>query len=366
MRLIHKLAVGITVLSTAGIATYFVFIGGASKTSDSTAGTSQNMMIGYETDMGEVLVKYNWEDGQVGKAALGPDAIFHSRTAACAEGGADNSLGLSPGNNGQPLNFIIPAVRELNLGGIDLSIDYRLSEESCELISRGNGFALSVKNGKLAVNMTAKGNNKKTIKVNEVTRYAVPADDEFRTYRFLFDPVKGKAELFVNGITIWTKDTEAQSVLAWKDEEPIVVGRNLMGDGSGKAYIDNLVLKATRQITELPVTLLSFQAAAENDYVMVTWFTASENEIDSFIVEKSTDAKTFSELGRVAAKGAPETLTAYALVDKAPIPGVAYYRLRPSNRPLTSMTISLIGYKYRGSGKDIQLSDIAPDGANSK
>ncbi|MFM7079186.1 MAG: hypothetical protein ACKOYC_05295, partial [Bacteroidota bacterium] len=293
MRVVHKLAVGITVLSTAGIAAYFVFIGGSSKTSDSTAGTSQNMMIGYETDMGEVLVKYNWEDGKVGKAALGPDAVFHSRGAACAEGGADNSLGLSPGNSGQPLNFTIPAVRELNIGGIDLSMDYRLSEENCELISRGNGFSLSVKNGKLAVSMNAKTNNKKSIKINEVTRYAIPADDEFRTYRFLFDPVKGKAELFVNGITVWTKETEEKSVLAWKDEEPIVVGRNMLGDGSGKAYIDNLILKATRQLTELPVTLLSFQAAAENDYVMVTWFTASESEIDSFIVEKSVDAKSF-------------------------------------------------------------------------
>jgi hypothetical protein len=365
MRVIHKLAIGITVLSTAGIASYFVFIGGSSKTTDSTAGSS-NMMIGYESDMGEVLIKYNWEEGQVGKAMMGPDAIYHSRTAACTQGGADNSLGLSPGLNGQPLNFTIPAVREMNLGGIDLSMDYRLSEKNCELISRGSGFTLGVKNGYLTVALNAKTSNKKTIKVNEATRYAIPADDEFRTYRFLFDPVKGKAELFVDGITVWTKDTEEKSVLAWKDEEPIIVGRNMIGDGTGKAYIDNLILKATRQLSELPVTLLSFQAAAENEYVMVSWYTASEAEIDSFILEKSKDAKTFEEIGRVAAKGAPETLTAYALVDKTPVPGVAYYRLRPSNKPLTSITISLIGYKYRGTGKDIQLSDIAPQGESSK
>jgi hypothetical protein len=76
--------------------------------------------------------------------------------------------------------------------------------------------------------------------------------------------------------------------------------------------------------------------------------------------EKSSDAKAFIEVGRVAAKGAPETLTAYALVDKNPVLGVAYYRLKPSNKPLTSMTISMIGYKYTGSGKDMKLSDIAP------
>jgi hypothetical protein len=228
------------------------------------------------------------------------------------------------------------------------------------LISRGDAFALSVKDGKLAINLTAKNKDKKKIKINEVTRFAIPTDDEFRTYRFLFDPMQGRAELFVNGITVWNKQTEKETELAWKDEEPVVLGRNMRGDGSGRAFVDNLILKATRQISELPVTLLSFEAAAEQEYVMISWYTASEAEIDSFIVEKSTDAKAFSEVGRVAAKGAPETLTAYALVDKNPVLGVAYYRLKPSNKPLTSMTISMIGYKYKGSGKDIKLSDIAP------
>ncbi|MFN9597022.1 MAG: hypothetical protein ACK560_09545 [Bacteroidota bacterium] len=360
MRTIHKMAITITAMSVAGMAAYFVFIAGSSKTSDSNAGTARNMMIGYEAGNGAVIMKYDWEDGQVGKAATGPDAVFHSKFASCSNSGADNSVGLSPGTAGQPLNLVIPSVREMNLGGIDISIDYRLSEQACELISRGDAFVMSVKDGKLAIVITAKNKDNKKTKINEVTRFAIPADDEFRTYRFLFDPVQGKAEMFVNGITVWTKQTEKETELAWKDEEPVVLGRNMRGDGSGKAFVDNLVLKATRQISELPVTLLSFEAAAEQDYVMISWYTASEEEIDSFIVEKSSDAKAFIEVGRVAAKGAPETLTAYALVDKNPVLGVAYYRLKPSNKPLTSMTISMIGYKYKGSGKDMKLSDIAP------
>jgi hypothetical protein len=253
----------------------------------------------------------------------------------------------------------------MNLGGIDLSIDYRLSEKDCELVSRGDAFVLSIKNGQLAVSLVSKTKEKKKNKINQVTRYTIPADDEFRTYRFIFDPTDGKAELLVNGITIWTEHTAIKSELAWEEEEPIVIGRNMKGDGTGRAFVDNLTLKATRQISELPVTLLSFEAKAEENYVMVSWYTASEEEIDSFIVEKSNDAKTFSEVGRVAATGAPETLTAYALVDKNPIVGVTYYRLKPSNKPLTSMTISMIGYKYKGAGKDIKLSDLYP-GESSK
>ena len=48
MRTIHKMAITITAMSVAGMAAYFVFIAGSSKTSDSNAGTARNMMIGYE------------------------------------------------------------------------------------------------------------------------------------------------------------------------------------------------------------------------------------------------------------------------------------------------------------------------------
>ena len=108
----------------------------------------------------------------------------------------------------------------------------------------------------------------------------------------------------------------------------------------------------------MPVTLLNFEAIAENNYVMVSWYTSSETEIDSFIIERSPDAKNFTEIGRVKATGGPEKLTAYAVVDKYPNTGLAYYRLLPSNKPLKSLTISLIGYKYRGPKGDVKLSDV--------
>jgi hypothetical protein len=104
--------------------------------------------------------------------------------------------------------------------------------------------------------------------------------------------------------------------------------------------------------------LLNFEAKAENNYVMVSWYTASESEIDSFIVERSPDAKEFAEVGRLKATGAPGVLTAYAIVDKAPNQGLAYYRLVPSNKPLKSLTISMIGYKYRGNGGDLKVTDV--------
>ena len=344
--------------SLLGLASYFTFFINTTQVSTSNAGVFKNMMAGYDINNGDIIAAYSWDEGDLLKAESGPDGISVSKDAICTDGGSENTRGIGPGKTGTPLNFEIPSVKELNLGGIDLSIDYRKSENECNLFSRGNEFNMGIKQGKLSIHYKVKGKNKKAETISEVTRYEIPADDEFRNYRFIYDPVKGKSELFVNNVAIWSHESEPESVLMWNEEETLVVGKNLKGDGTEKVFVDNVLVKATQQIKELPVTLLNFEAKAENNFVMVSWYTASESEIDSFIVERSPDAKEFAEVGRLKATGAPGVLTAYAIVDKAPNQGLAYYRLVPSNKPLKSLTISMIGYKYRGNGGDLKVTDV--------
>jgi len=358
MRTMNRMVFVVAGASLMGLAAYFTFFINTTQVTTSTAGLHKNMMLGYDINNGDVIVAYDWDNGDLLKAEIGPDAIAISKEAICAIGGTENTKALSPGKSGQPLNFEIPAVRELNLGGIDMSVDYRKSEENCELFTRGSNFTMGVKDGNIAVSYKLKNKNKKTISISEVTRYEIPADDEFRNYRFIYDPVKGRSEIFVNNVTIWSHEDDPESVMVWKEKENLIVGKNLKGDGTDKAFIDNVLIKATQQINEMPVTLLNFEAKAESNYVMVSWYTASETEIDSFIVERSMDAKEFMEVGRLKANGGPDKLTAYAIVDKSPNTGLAYYRLIPSNKPLKSMTISMIGYKYKGAEGDLKLSDV--------
>lgn len=358
MRTMNRMVFVVAGASLMGLAAYFTFFINTTQVTTSTAGLHKNMMLGYDINNGDVIVAYDWDKGDLLKAEIGPDAIAISKEAVCIIGGTENTKALSPGKSGQPLNFEIPAVRELNLGGIDMSVDYRKSEDNCELFTRGSNFTMGVKDGNIAISYKLKNKDKKTISVSEVTRYEIPADDEFRNYRFIYDPVKGRSEIFVNNVTIWSHDDDPESVMVWKEKDNLIVGKNLKGDGTDKAFIDNVLIKATRQINEMPVTLLNFEAKAESNYVMVSWYTASESEIDSFIVERSMDAKEFMEVGRLKATGGPDKLTAYAIVDKSPNTGLAYYRLIPSNKPLKSMTISMIGYKYRGSEGDLKMSDV--------
>jgi hypothetical protein len=358
MKAINKMAFVVAGASLFGLAAYFTVFINTTQVSTSNAGLYKNMMVGYDITTGEVITQFTWEDGNTIKADVGPDALSVSKEAKVQTGGADNSKGLSPGKTMQPLNFTIPSVKEFNLGGIDVSLDYRKSEQNCNLFTRGSQFNMGIKNGQLAIAFKTKSKDKETFKVNEITRYEIPDDDEFRNYRFIYNPVDGKAELFVNGVAIWSYNTQPDCALEWKDSDPVIVGKDLKGDGTDKVFIDNVIIKATKQISDLPVTLLNFEAAAENNYVMVSWYTASETEIDSFIIEKSGDAKIFTEVGKVKATGGPKKLTAYALIDKSPNTGLAYYRLVPSNKPLKSQTISVIGYKYRGPQGDLKVSDV--------
>lgn len=361
MKAINKMAFVIAGASILGLAAYFTVFINTSQVETSNAGLHQNMMLGYDISTGEVIASYNYDHGDILKAEAGPDAIAVSKDAQAKEGGSDNTKGLSPGKSMKPVEFTIPAVKELNLGGIDLAIDYRKSEDNCNLFTRGKNFNMGIKDGKLSIMYKTKGEKKKVTTVSEVTRYEIPDDDEFRTYRFVYDPVKGRSEIFVNGVVIWSRTVEPQTNLSWNEDDPLVVGQSLKGNGTDKAFIDNVVIKATRQISKLPITLLNFEARAENENVMVTWYTGSESEIDSFIVERSTDAKTFEEIARVKATGGENKLTAYAVLDKKPTQSLAYYRLVPSNKPLKSITISTIGYKYRGANGDLKLSDVVQE-----
>ncbi len=366
MKTMTKMVYTVAGASLLGLAAYFTFFINTTQVTTSTAGLHKNMMVGYDIANGEVIASYSWDDGEMLKAESGPDAIAVSKDAICMIGGTENTKGLSPGKSRKPLNFEIPAIKELNLGGIDMSIDYRKSEENCDLFSRGKNFNLGVKEGKLAINYRLKNKLNKNISVSEITRYEIPNDDEFRNYRFYHDPTNGRSEIFVNGVVIWSHESDPETMMAWKEKESLIIGNDLKGDGTDKVFIDNVLVKATKQVNDMPVTLLNFEARAENNYVMVSWYTASETEIDTFIVERSMDAKEFREVGRLKAIGGPEKLTAYAIVDKSPNTGLAYYRLVPSNKPLKSLTISMIGYKYRGNEGDLKLSDVPVEEANKK
>jgi fibronectin-binding autotransporter adhesin len=78
----------------------------------------------------------------------------------------------------------------------------------------------------------------------------------------------------------------------------------------------------------LPVQLLSFTATRQGTMVRTAWATASEKNSAYFVVQRSADGRTFSDVQRVAAQGNTLVRHDYAAVDAQPLPGTSYYRLR--------------------------------------
>lgn len=78
----------------------------------------------------------------------------------------------------------------------------------------------------------------------------------------------------------------------------------------------------------LPVQLLSFTATPQGTAVRTAWATASEKNSAYFVVQRSANGSTFSDVQRVAAQGTSLLRHDYAAVDAQPLPGTSYYRLR--------------------------------------
>lgn len=82
--------------------------------------------------------------------------------------------------------------------------------------------------------------------------------------------------------------------------------------------------------TALPVTLVSFEAVTMyNAFVRCMWETASETDNQGFMIERSTDSKTWISIGDLvpAKSGAANERTDYS-VDDYVSPGTFYYRLK--------------------------------------
>lgn len=334
-------------VSVIGVYIYATMFFNAAMIDDSLAETNARAMMGYEVKAGEMMIHYLWHADDPLKSVKGPDAVSLGKEVTVV---SENSgiRGLNPGTGKKGINLEIPALRELNSEGIDISFDFKRAEDNCDFFSRGSCFNFGMKKGRLIISYSVRVCDNKTMQVTEITKYEIPADDEFRNYRFLYNPEKGLGEIFVNGIVIWSHLVNEQTPLAWKKSDNIIIGKNMKGDGSIKAIFANLIVRAAPHINKIPVRLLSFEAIARENDVMIRWFTSREMDTDSFRIERSVNGEDFIFINNVKAAGNSSSLQAYALIDNDPLVNErAYYRMVLTNKPLKSISVPVIGFRYR-------------------
>ncbi len=83
--------------------------------------------------------------------------------------------------------------------------------------------------------------------------------------------------------------------------------------------------------TVLPIELLSFSGHNIGHENVLKWETASETNNDFFTLERSIDGISFSEIDNIDGAGNSNSILNYHLIDKTPINGINYYRLKQTD-----------------------------------
>jgi hypothetical protein len=135
-----------------------------------------------------------------------------------------------------------------------------------------------------------------------------------------------------SGVTAQKIATVTGSSMTYQDN-------NLANLSTGYYYID-ITNGSARIITSpiwytrddnmvpLPVSLISFTGQKLNGSVKLSWTTAQESNNKEFIVERSTDGRSYTAIGKVAGAGNSATPAFYGFTDAQPAYGDNYYRLK--------------------------------------
>jgi len=99
----------------------------------------------------------------------------------------------------------------------------------------------------------------------------------------------------------------------------VTAGQN----GCAKTY--EVVVTAT---DVLPVTLISFNASAEENRVSLNWSTAEESNSSHFEIQRSANGTDWRAIGNVKAATTSKDVKAYSAIDYAPLAGTGLYRLK--------------------------------------
>ena len=78
----------------------------------------------------------------------------------------------------------------------------------------------------------------------------------------------------------------------------------------------------------LPVELSSFTSISTGNEIMLKWETKTEINLSRFVIERSSDNKSFQVCGEVSGHGNSLVSSYYSFTDNKVEPGIYYYRLK--------------------------------------
>lgn len=278
----------------------------------------------------QIVSQFTWDSNPVTEALIGPNATSVGSSAISSPGGTAGTNGLNPGSPKADINMIIPGSPTFDLACIDISIDYQRQESTADFFTRGAYFNLSA-GSFFSVSYRFNNGSGGFSTVNSGNVYAIPNDNIFRRYRFIYLPESGRGILMVDDVEVWSFDGPDNRDLYWEGAGDVMIGRSMDASGANTPTIDNLVIAQTF-FSALPIELLSFEANQKNDNeVELFWETASESQNDYFTIERSLDGVDWSEVARLNGAGNSNQYLSYTLTDTNVPNTFVYYRLKQTD-----------------------------------
>jgi hypothetical protein len=114
--------------------------------------------------------------------------------------------------------------------------------------------------------------------------------------------------------------------------------------------------------TVLPIELTSFSATATDFGVDVNWQTATEINNDYFVIERSKDAVSFTEVARVQGVGNSIESNDYSITDESPYNGMNYYRMRQTDFDGTTSFSQIVGVEFNDILPEIAIYPVPSNG----
>lgn len=284
------------------------------------------------TASAQVLTKFSWDGPGADrlKADQGPSAVSAGSTATVALVNITNGVSnyaLSPGAASNDINLTLPNSTYFDVPALDFSIDFRREESDANFLTRSSIFEFGMSGGKLFVKFSLLNPNGTINAISSGSIYNIPDDHKFHNYRFVYDNMTGIANVWADGVSVYSYTGKGNWPMSWKNAGAPVIGRLMDATGRNVGVIDNVEMRAYSMALVLPVNFLSFQASANaGNSVTLAWSTNNEYDVRNFNVEKSTDGISFKTIARVASVSSNSHSNRYTTSDQAGT-GVFYYRI---------------------------------------
>ncbi|MEP6675980.1 MAG: T9SS type A sorting domain-containing protein [Ferruginibacter sp.] len=138
-------------------------------------------------------------------------------------------------------------------------------------------------------------------------------------------------------------------------------------DNLGATGKDTITITDNTVPTTIPIKISDFNLRENNGINLLQWKTVNEVNSDYFSIERSSNGRSFTSIGRVNASGYSSTEITYNFTDQTPLKDINYYRLLMVDKDGHSEYSKILSTSSKNSAAlDIINSNLSYSGGNLK